>query len=151
MFDVGPLGGTIMTENKISCMSVPCTTCPYRRDVPSGVWDASEYEKLPAYDEETWQQPAKLFMCHQQTGGLCTGWLQSHANREHAYDLLALRMYGRELDAKAVSKVVLSEPAVPLFSTGVAAMRHGLKQIHKPGKKAKAAMKRIVTKRKRKR
>ncbi|MCP3426923.1 hypothetical protein NBM05_13125 [Rothia sp. AR01] len=32
------------------------------------VWDASEYEKLPAYDRETIEQPTALFYCHQQDG-----------------------------------------------------------------------------------
>jgi len=132
---------------KVGCLPVPCTTCPYRKDVPSGIWDAAEYAKLPAYDRETWSQPPALFMCHQQTGGLCTGWLQSHANREHAYDLLALRV-ASNLDCKAVSQVALSEPTVPLFRTGKAAAAHGMKAINRPGKRAQEAMKRITRKRK---
>lgn len=137
------------TEAKIGCLPVPCTTCPYRRDVPSGIWAAEEYAKLPGYDRETLQQPAMLFMCHQQTGGLCTGWLQSHANRPHAYDLLALRLC-RQLDNAAVSAVALSEPRVPLFRTGAAAARHGMKEIKRPGRKAKAAVARVLSKRRRK-
>lgn len=27
---------------------VPCGTCPYRRDVPAGIWHGEEYAKLPA-------------------------------------------------------------------------------------------------------
>jgi hypothetical protein len=45
--------------------SNPCGSCPYRRDVPSGVWDAAEYEKLPRYDGPMADQPARLFLCHQ--------------------------------------------------------------------------------------
>jgi hypothetical protein len=138
-----------MSEERIGCLPVPCTTCPYRCDVPSGVWAEEEYQKLPAYDRPTWEQPAALFMCHQKNNGLCTGWLQSHANRPHDVDLLALRMNYRKLDVKQVSGVALSKPIVALFRSGAAAMRHGLKAISRPGRKAKQAMQRLVAKRKR--
>ncbi|WP_336794377.1 DUF6283 family protein [Gordonia malaquae] len=46
----------------------PCESCPYRRDVPSGVWAESEYEKLRAYDAPTGEQPVRLFLCHQYDG-----------------------------------------------------------------------------------
>jgi len=136
-----------MSQEKIGCSPVPCTTCPYRRDVPSGVWAEEEYRKLAAYDRPTWEQPAALFMCHQNTGGLCTGWLQSHANRPHDVDLLALRLNHPKLDVKQVSGVALAKPTVGLFRSGVAAMRHGLRAIARPGRKAKAAIQRIVAKR----
>lgn len=56
----------------------PCESCPYRRDVPSGVWDASEYRKLPDYDRVTYDQPIALFMCHQGNGHVCSGWAGCH-------------------------------------------------------------------------
>jgi hypothetical protein len=31
----------------------PCSTCPYRRDAPSGLWAASEYDLLPGLDGTT--------------------------------------------------------------------------------------------------
>lgn len=136
-----------MSNETIGCLPVPCVTCPYRRDVPSGVWAREEYEKLPAYDRPTCEQPAALFMCHQNDGGLCTGWLQSHANRPHAFDLLALRFNWRQFTAE-VLKVALSRPAVALFRTGAAAAKHGLKALRRPGRKATAAMARILAKRK---
>jgi len=43
----------------------PCQSCPYRRDVPSGIWAHEEYEKILDYDNETGHQPMKVFMCHQ--------------------------------------------------------------------------------------
>jgi hypothetical protein len=49
----------------------PCGSCPYRKDVPSGVWETLEYEKLPPYDGETFEQPFEAFFCHQQNGRLC--------------------------------------------------------------------------------
>lgn len=42
----------------------PCDSDPYRKDVPSGIWDASEYAKLARYDGPTANQPAGLFLCH---------------------------------------------------------------------------------------
>ena len=32
--------------NKQEVRSQPCSSCPYRKDVPSGVWAHHEYEKL---------------------------------------------------------------------------------------------------------
>ncbi len=135
-------------STKITCSPIPCTTCPYRRDVASGVWHEDEYQKLLAYDRPTSEQPPALFMCHQQTGGLCTGWLQSHADRDHRFDLLALRINYRKFD-ESVAKIAVSDPEVLLFKTAAAAAAHGMKEIEKPGRKAKAAIARIVRKRER--
>lgn len=74
--------------------SQPCSACPYRVDVPSGVWAASEYEKLRPYDEPTGSQPFNAFACHATPEHLCRGWAECHSNRGHAYELLALRMDG---------------------------------------------------------
>ncbi|MGS2619304.1 DUF6283 family protein [Micromonospora sp. LZ34] len=68
--------------------TAPCGTCPYRRDVPSGVWDAAEYAKLPAYDQPTARQPGGLFLCHQADGRVCAGWAGCHDTD----NLLALRL-----------------------------------------------------------
>ena len=58
----------------------PCFGCPYRKDCPSGVWDKSEYQKLEAYDGETYEQPPEIFLCHDgdRTETLCRGWLDTH-------------------------------------------------------------------------
>mgnify|MGYP000989402522 CR=1 FL=1 len=70
----------------------PCGSCPYRRDVASGIWAASEYAKLTAYDADTPFQPPNLFLCHQTAAEdhrarLCAGWVGCHGP-----DLLALRL-----------------------------------------------------------
>lgn len=106
----------------------PCGSCPYRRDVPSGIWAAEEYAKLPAYDRETWQQPPGLFMCHQQDGCLCGGWLAAH-DREN---LLALRIHGPRLDPGVWDY----EPGVPVFGSGAQAAAHGIAEIVNPGTEA---------------
>jgi hypothetical protein len=101
---------------------VPCGTCPYRRDVPSGIWHASEYEKLRAYDADTWAQPQGLFMCHQQDGCLCGGWLMVHRD-----DALALRL-SRNLDLS----VWHYAPDVEVFASGNEAADHGMRDIDAP-------------------
>jgi hypothetical protein len=103
---------------------VPCGTCPYRRDVPSGVWHETEYKKLPDYDAPTYGQPQRLFMCHQQDGCLCGGWLLAH-DRDN---LLALRLHGRELDPS----VWTYDPPVAVFQSGAAAAAHGLADVDNP-------------------
>lgn len=82
-----------MTD-RVAPPKVPCGSCPYRKDVPSGIWHPDEYAKLPAYDRETPFQPTSLFMCHQRDGCLCGGWLMTH-DRRH---LLALRIAAGRID-----------------------------------------------------
>ncbi len=108
---------------------VPCGTCPYRKDVPAGLWHAEEYAKLPAYDRETMCQPAALFMCHQQDGCLCGGWLMAH-NRNH---LLALRFRGHHCDPSIWDYA----PNVAVFASGAEAAAHGISGIKKPSPAAK--------------
>lgn len=119
----------------------PCASCPYRKNVPSGVWDESEYVKLLGYDGETFEQTATgVFMCHQQDGCVCSGWL----GHRDAYDLLAVRlglMRGIiDIDSRDYTT------NVPLFESGAAAAEHGLKNIEKPDEDAEKIMKKIVVK-----
>jgi hypothetical protein len=115
-----------------SCAKAPCKSCPYRRDVPSGVWDQSEYDKLPAYDGEIIDQlnagATGLFMCHQQDGRLCAGWVGCHG----ASNLLAAR-----LSASKIYPTVWSyRTSVRLFASGAEAAAHGKRAIRRPGTKA---------------
>lgn len=112
----------------------PCGTCPYRLDVPSGIWDASEYEKLPRYDGETVEQlragGTALFFCHQNDGHLCAGWVGCHDMGE----AFALRLNPVHPDTfDYVSPV-------PLFSSGAEAAAHGLSGIDRPDGRARAAI-----------
>lgn len=118
---------------------VPCGSCPYRKDVPAGIWDASEYAKLPAYDAETWQQPPQIFMCHQLDGCICGGWLLTH-DRDH---LLALRIHERSLDPLVWNYA--SE--VPVFDTGSEAAAHGCSGIEKPSAEAQRKIAGLVRQR----
>lgn len=109
----------------------PCVSCPYRRDVPSGVWSAEEYEKLPAYDEaETGLQPLGAFHCHQQDGRLCAGWVAVHDMDES----LALRMLASfgSISDEELDVVFDYSTDVELFASGTEAAAHGLRDLERP-------------------
>jgi hypothetical protein len=113
----------------------PCGSCPYRRDVPSGLWEASEYERLPAYDAETWAQPHGVFCCHRQDGRLCAGWVAVHP-MEHSFALRLAALQGwfseDELDA-----ILDYRTEVPLFASGAEACAHGLAEVEAPDVQAR--------------
>ena len=123
----------------------PCASCPYRCDVPSGVWDASEYAKLVAYDEpDTWAQPAAVFMCHQRDERLCAGWVAVHDMEES----LSVRIAASTglLDEHALAAVREYSTDVPLFASGAQAAIHGLREIERPGQRAGDDIRKIVRK-----
>jgi len=125
----------------------PCASCPYRRDVPSGVWHVSEYEKLPPYDNDTAEQPMGLFMCHQQNERVCSGWVGCHDMQES----MALRI--------AFSMAVVSQEdyeamldyqcPVPLFASGHNAAIHGLRDVADPSEGAQRAIDKLEARRRR--
>ena len=108
----------------------PCGTCPYRLDIEPGIWAQHEYEKLPAYDGDTVEQVMKgafqLFMCHQNDGHLCAGWVGCH-DTQH---LLALRM-----NPVHPSTYGYVSP-IALFATGAEAAAHGMSGIDNPSRAA---------------
>lgn len=114
----------------------PCGSCPYRKDVPSGIWDEEEYKKLPQYDEETPYQPFGIFMCHQKDGCICGGWLLTH-DKEH---LISLRLKAHELHPSVWSY----KPDTEVFSSGAEAAAHGIKDIDSPGQDAIKKIKGIM-------
>ena len=119
----------------------PCASCPYRVNVPSGIWDKSEYAKLPRYDGEMHEQTATaVFMCHQQDGCVCSGWL-AHRDPE---DMLAVRLglMRGQLDPSCLDY----STGVPLFASGAAAAAHGTREIETPSAAAVAAISKITVK-----
>lgn len=118
----------------------PCGTCPYRQDVPAGVWDASEYAKLPRYDGSTMDQflagGVGLFFCHQNDGHLCAGWVGCH-DTDH---LAAMRLHQVHPDTFTY------ESPVPLFSSGAEAAAHGLSGVENPDARALAAIDKLAGK-----
>lgn len=118
----------------------PCPTCPYRRDVPSGIWAAGEYEKLGGYDGETGEQAEAeafaLFYCHSTPDRLCAGWVGCHDMDEN----LALRLHGRGIDPAVFGYV----SPVPLFGSGAEAAAHGMRDVENPGAEARARQEKLI-------
>lgn len=71
------------------CPPSPCSSCPYRRDTPLGIWEREEYEKLPPYDNGDAILPT--FHCHQENAtGIptaCREWVAVHG-----FDSIAIRL-----------------------------------------------------------
>ena len=123
----------------LRCAAIPCGSCPYRRDVASGIWDETEYHKLPAYDGSTWEQPTAVFLCHQGDGCLCAGWVGCHDARH----LLAFRMQAARIDPMVFDY----ESPAPLFASGAEACRHGLAEFEDPGEQAQRVIRGLRKKR----
>jgi hypothetical protein len=112
--------------------AAPCASCPYRRDVPEGVWSENEYDKLPPYDDETAHQPVAVFMCHQQDGRVCAGWAGCH-DMNHA---LAVRMLAFTAEPDVLEAILDYETDVQLWDSGQQACDHGKSGIARPGPRA---------------
>jgi hypothetical protein len=130
-----------MTE-PLQVAAAPCKSCPYRRDVPSGVWAREEYDKLPRYDGEIFEQAMQgasaLFHCHQRDGRLCAGWVATHG----ADNLLAMR-----LNASRVEPSVWEyRSPCPVFASGREAADHGKRSIRHPGADARRVIARLEAK-----
>lgn len=123
----------------------PCESCPYRQDVPSGVWSAEEYDKLEEYDQPTHAQPMNLFQCHQNGADdaqarLCAGWVATHGER-----LLSLRI---AVSMNRVPADVMDyETDVPCFESGTAAADHGRRDIDFPSDEAREMVAKICGRR----
>ncbi len=124
----------------------PCASCPFRRDVPSGVWSAAEYDKLASYDGQPAEQAAAgalgVFLCHQagDTAQVCAGWAAVCGHQ----DCLALRL-ASSLDPDVDVDAVLDYTAgVPLFGSGAEAAEHGKAEIRDPSPEARATSAKVV-------
>lgn len=124
----------------IGVSKAPCKSCPYRLDVPSGVWHEDEYAKLPKYDGDIIDQlqagASRLFMCHQQDGSLCAGWIAAHGS----HNLLAMRLHGGGVTSAAWDY----ECPVAVFESGAEAATHGRAEIPSPGLRATRTIKRLA-------
>lgn len=125
----------------------PCDSCPYRRDVPAGIWASEEYAKLRRYDAETPHQPTGLFQCHQADADsavrrVCAGWAGCHESE----GLLALRLavLDASIDAATYQAVVEYVSPVPLFPTGSDAAAHGEVGIDAPAEDARRLINKIT-------
>ncbi|QSY98577.1 hypothetical protein J2J97_32245 (plasmid) [Rhizobium bangladeshense] len=131
-----------MTEELHHALAAPCKSCPYRKDVPSGVWTEDEYGKLPAYDgspaEQFMQGGSALFLCHQRNNALCSGWLGCHGPD----NLVALRLHHQHVKPEVFDY----ETDVPLFASGAEAATHGMRDIERPSEAAHRVMGRLLGK-----
>jgi len=110
----------------------PCGSCPYRRDVPSGVWSREEYDKLPEYDDPQCLAPA--FFCHQQNGELCAGWVGCH-DMDNSIGL-RLSFVADNLTEEQYREALYYQPQVPIFESGKEARDHGVRDIETPSPRA---------------
>ncbi|MER5378468.1 DUF6283 family protein [Streptomyces sp. NPDC002553] len=124
----------------------PCASCPYRTDVPSGVWSEEEYAKLPIFDGPTWSQSPRLFICHQHSGDderarICGGWAGCHDGDQ----LLALRVAVAQgqITVEVAEAIRGYTSPVPLFASGAEAAAHGMRDV-RPGPEARRVMDKIV-------
>ncbi|WP_328436949.1 DUF6283 family protein [Nocardia puris] len=123
----------------------PCDSCPYRRDVPSGVWHASEYEKLRAYDRaDLAEQPVALFQCHQVDADsdrrrVCAGWAGCHG------DTLALRvaLIEQRISPRTFQAAIDYRSPTPLFASASEAADQWQADVPRPGAQAVAAIAKI--------
>jgi len=122
----------------------PCPTCPYRRDVPSGVWAPEEYAKLSRYDLPTGEQPTVPFGCHQANGHLCSGWAAVH----DMDNSLALRLQAafHRISPEDYEATLRYESPVPVFDSGREAFMHGMTGVAAPGPEAKEAQLKLLRK-----
>lgn len=119
----------------------PCGSCPYRQDVPSGVWSRDEYEKLPAFDQPGHPDALTVFLCHQQDGRVCAGWAGCHDMSEAIGPRLAVSM--ERMSVETYDELLDYETDVPLFPTGAEAAAHGLEAIETPAADARRVIGRL--------
>lgn len=147
-----------MTKGKpLRVANVACTSCPYRRDTPSGLWSPEEYVKLKLYDtgylvplkfpgvgECMTEMPVlAVFKCHQSgTTGVptaCRGWLSVH--RDHPSVRLAERV-----GAIKPEDVPTEDESDVYYASGTEACEAGMRDVAKPSPKALRMVARLVTK-----
>jgi hypothetical protein len=125
----------------------PCRSCPYRRDVPAGLWDESEYAKLARYDGQTFEQLGTgVFMCHQQDGTICAGWAGCH----DMYENLALRIASASdggIEGDELQRTLDYVSPVPLFASGAEAAAHGRSGVAHPSPRAVQEMRKLARRR----
>lgn len=122
----------------------PCASCPYRRDVPPGVWAPEEYEKLRTFDppatapdgrpwregyEPTMNDNPAIFLCHQQDGHLCAGWVACHGSDNLMGVLIGV------IEGRIDPAIYDYETDVPLHESGHEAARHGIANVNPEAQK----------------
>lgn len=124
----------------------PCKTCPYRTDVPPGVWSANDYAKLPPYDQPTPLQPGGVFLCHlhalNTTPRVCAGWVACH-DMDHNLSV-RLALASKDMTGDVAEAIYDYQTTVPVFTSGREAADHGMSAIDNPPPAAEAAWTKIL-------
>lgn len=121
----------------------PCGSCPYRRDVPSGVWSGEEYDKLPPFDNP--DESFTVFMCHQADKRLCAGWVGCH----DMDNMIGLRLAASAgmLSSEELELARNYVSPVPLFANGAEAAAHGHGEIANPSPAARRTIDKLERRR----
>jgi hypothetical protein len=118
----------------------PCSSCPYRKDCPPGIWAKEEYQKLREFDG--FPGRVATFLCHQSSATgiltLCRGWLSVHRDGIAVRVLLA--------KGEVTESQVYAEPKVELYASGNEAADAGERGIRQPGERAKRMAARLLEK-----
>ena len=127
---------------KLHVASSPCTSCPYRRDTPPGIWHPEEYAKLERFDDDTKHpggQEIATFLCHNSPitdrPTVCRGWLTVH--RESVAARLA------EIIGQVTGDERYASVAEPLYSSGREAAAAGMRGVDRPERQAVEVIKKI--------
>lgn len=83
--------------------TTPCASCPYRRDVPVGVWHAENFERLLRADRDPID--GHTFGCHLNDGTLCRGWLLDQRGRDVPSIRLRLFLHRHDPDRAMLERV----------------------------------------------
>lgn len=134
-----------MKVKRLKVMPEGCTTCPYRRDTPPGIWAPEEYERLRDYDAEIHElanpiDGLKIFHCHQESitnqPTICRGWLSVHGGSSAV---------GLAVSLGAIEpEDVPPEPEPLYYATGNEAADAGLAGVDEPTDEAQRAMDRLI-------
>lgn len=127
-----------MTTQPLHVAPRACSTCPYKRSTPSGIWHPDEYAKLAEYDADP--GPLSTFHCHQEqvTGRptACRGWLTVHRDGVAVRLSIARGLVTVEQrDADSLDD---------LYATGSDAFRAGMRDIARPSRAAIAAQSKLL-------
>jgi hypothetical protein len=137
---------------KLEVPTSPCTSCPYRKDTPPGVWHEDEYNKLALYDghfqvkgsnvsdfELQNVPPLIVFLCHHSPtisrDAVCRGWLTVHS------ESIAVRL--AMMNGQVTPEEVYADVKEELYASGAEAAKAGKKGIKRPSAKAVRLMRKI--------
>lgn len=125
------------TPRHLAVTPNPCSTCPYRRDTPPGIWEPEEYERMRESGERF-----ATFLCHHSPvigKTICRGWLTVER------DSIAVRL------AIFRGEVTAAERDAPvsaaLYETGHEGADAGLAGVDHPSPAARKAIAALIRRR----